>query len=59
MAREKKKKERKLNDGFTCDCGKRNTFHPYVYAHWNEDLIATCTACDRKYRLLRGKVRKI
>ena len=41
--------------GFTCECGVRENYPAYVFAHWDNDLIFTC-GCKRKYSVLRGIV---
>lgn len=35
-----------LTKGFTCVCGKEHKFPPYVYAHWNVELVHTCELSD-------------
>lgn len=40
--------------GFTCTCGKEQTFPLYVYAKWDIPLVFTCD-CGKKWDLLRGR----
>ena len=44
--------------GFTCECGVRNDYPPYVKDHWSVKLVYAC-ACKRQYILHRGKVLKV
>ena len=48
-----------LPAGFTCHCDAVHEFPPYVYAHWGVELGMTCTYCQRKYTVLRGKVSEV
>lgn len=49
--------QKDLPKGITCECGHFMPFGAWVYAHWHEDLVATCEACGRKYSLRRGIAR--
>lgn len=41
--------------GFACECGKFHEFCAYVYAHWNIELVHTCTpGCGAKHGLRAG-----
>lgn len=46
-------------DGVTAwkclQCGKENTFSPYVMAHWRDELTHTCE-CGAKHSVLGGNV---
>lgn len=44
-------------NGFTCECGKRNEYPSYVQEHWAVKLNFAC-ACNRQYILYRGTVTK-
>ncbi len=43
-----------LESGYTCECGKRHEFPPYVYAHWDTELVRTCE-CGRQRGVLKGR----
>ncbi len=42
-----------MKKGFTCNCGKFNAFTGYVFAHWNELLVFTCS-CGTEYNVFSG-----
>lgn len=43
-----------LPKGFECSaCRAKITFSSYVYAHWDEMLVHTCT-CGKKHEIVRG-----
>ena len=44
-------------NGFTCECGKRNEYPSYVQEHWSVKLNYACT-CHRQYVLYQGTVTK-
>lgn len=44
-----------LAKGTTCKCGKFEPFHPWVYAHWDEELVRVCE-CGVKTTVLAGRV---
>jgi hypothetical protein len=46
--------EPQLPEGVTCACGEFTKFPPYVYAHWDIELVFTCPQCKRKYTILGG-----
>lgn len=48
-------KESGLPKGYTCDCGKFIEFGPYVYAHWDVELVGSCIDCGARARILRGQ----
>jgi hypothetical protein len=48
----------KDNDGFTCECGVRNSYSGFVKEHWNVRLVYACS-CTREYVLFKGSVKKI
>lgn len=42
--------------GIKCDCGVETKFIPYIYAHWDHELIFTCQACGKKATILCGLI---
>ncbi len=42
-------------NGFTCECGIRNSYPSYAHDHWDVKLLYNCS-CERQYILYRGKV---
>jgi hypothetical protein len=42
---------------YTCKCGLQNEFAPYVFAHWNVQIVHSCD-CGRKNCILRGRIVK-
>jgi len=44
----------KIIDGFTCYCGKYYKYPPYIYSHYDMEIVFTCPSCGRKYNILRG-----
>jgi len=47
-----------LPKGFTCNCGAIHTFPPYVYAHWDIELVMKCP-CGRQYGVIHGETFEI
>lgn len=41
---------------FKCACGKEHLLSSYVFAHWDERLVHTCS-CGRKNIVQRGVVK--
>lgn len=41
-------------DTWTCECGTKHDLGGYVAAHWTEELIHTCCACQRKHSVCKG-----
>lgn len=55
----KKKDEPK---GFNCKnrtCKKWHDFGVYIFAHWDEEFIHTCSKCGQTHLVCRGKVKKL
>lgn len=50
-----KMSERKLPKGWTCTCGTLHQFSPWVYAHWDIEIQATCADCNRQVTFLGGE----
>jgi len=46
---------RKLPKGYTCECGKFNEFHVWVFAQWRELITHHCE-CGRMNYLCEGSV---
>lgn len=46
--------ETNLPKGYICICGTFHEFVLWVYAHWNEDIDATCTKCGHHNTIRRG-----
>lgn len=46
----------KAPEGYTCKCTEYHKFPVYVYAHWRELLIHTCSNCGRKNEIVAGTV---
>lgn len=45
-----------LPKGFTCKCGRTHEFGGYVYAHWRERLVHSCTpGCGARHNIYMGK----
>lgn len=44
--------------GFTCECGARNDYPPYVSEHWGVRLLYSCR-CARQFLLYRGGVQDV
>lgn len=43
-----------LPKGYTCSfCKRENKYSAYVFAHWREVLIHTCS-CGAKYKIVNG-----
>lgn len=45
--------------GFTCKCGAYHAFGVYVIAHWDLQLIHTCSKCKRSHHVRQGKATPI
>lgn len=43
-----------LPRGFTCECGEETKYSPWVYAHWDTELVYQCPKCKNVYNLIRG-----
>jgi hypothetical protein len=50
---------KRFKGGLVCDCGNREKFPAYVYAHWREPLTYTCEKCGTKYTILMGIATKV
>ncbi len=49
----------KLPEGFQCtSCGTKHEFGVWVYAHWSEDIVHTCS-CGQRHSLLKGHVKAL
>ena len=51
-------KDAELPNGFDCECGKRNEYPPYVFAHWRELLCFRCE-CGRAYEICAGRTDRV
>jgi len=46
-----------MNKGVKCwKCRKVTKFPPYVFAHWQYDLLFECQNCKTKHSLKKGKL---
>ena len=49
----------KLPEGFQCtSCGTKHEFGVWVYAHWSEDIVHTCS-CGQRHSLLKGHIKAL
>jgi hypothetical protein len=53
IRRRRKSRKIKLNEPWTCECGKQYEIGGWAAAHWHEILIHTCD-CGRKHELHNG-----
>ena len=51
--------DKELSKGYHCLCGKYHRFPGYVYAHWSDEIVHTCSKCDRKWLICEGEVEEV
>jgi hypothetical protein len=42
--------------GIIWDCGKESRFPVYVYAHWDIEVIFTCSRCAKRVIICAGEI---
>lgn len=50
-------KQKLMADGWYCECGERQTFSPWVIAHWANMTEHTCQSCGSVHKLQAGTVK--
>lgn len=48
-----------IPEGFRCtSCGANHEYGVWVYAHWSDDIVHTCT-CGQRHSLLKGHAKAL